>query len=193
MVLQLIGKNLMNIFVLDENPWAAARMHCDRHVPKMVVESAQMLSTAHRILDGEEYLAPSKSGKRMVKHYRLSENDDIIYKAVHAGHPCTAWTMESASNYRWHFSLFVMLAKEFEFRFGKVHRSYDLLKKALFTPPKNIPNKPQTPFAKAMKAYADLMEIEDPVKAYQEFYKADKVEFAKWEKGRPAPSWWNTK
>ena len=61
----------MNIFVLDENPWAAARMHCDKHVPKIIVESAQMLSTAHRILDGKEYLATSKSGKRMTKHYLL--------------------------------------------------------------------------------------------------------------------------
>ena len=59
----------MNIFVLDKDPHIAAQMHCDKHVPKMIVESAQMLSTAHRLLDGEEYMAPSKSGKRMVKHY----------------------------------------------------------------------------------------------------------------------------
>ena len=50
----------MNIFVLDKDPHIAAQMHCDRHVPKMIVESAQMLSTAHRLLDGEEYMAPSK-------------------------------------------------------------------------------------------------------------------------------------
>lgn len=181
----------MNIFVLNENPVFAAQMHCDKHVPKMIVESAQMLSTAHRILDGEEYMAPSKSGKRMVKHYRLPENDDIIYKAVHASHPCTVWTMESSDNYKWHFSLFIMLAREFEFRFDKVHRSYELLKGVLLNPPKNIPEKPRTPFAKAMKAYPELMEVEDPVEAYRAFYMEDKVKFAKWEKGRPAPNWWN--
>jgi hypothetical protein len=183
----------VNIFVLDENPWAAARMHCDKHVPKMIVESAQMLSTAHRILDGKEYLATSKSGKRMTKHYLLERNDDIVYKAVHAAHPCTVWTMQSASNYIWHYGLFHALAEEFEYRFKKIHRSWDILKHILCATPVNIPNVGPTPYARAMKAYPELMEIEDPVKAYQEFYKADKVEFAKWEKGRSAPDWWNNK
>ena len=43
----------MNIFVLDKNPIKAAQQHCDKHVVKMILESAQMLSTAHRILDGK--------------------------------------------------------------------------------------------------------------------------------------------
>ena len=183
----------MNIFVLDEDTELAAQMHCDKHVPKMIVESAQMLSTAHRILDGEEYIAPSKSGKRMVKHYRLPEHDDIVYKAVHAGHPCTVWTMASAGNYHWHYNLFSELAKEFEFRFGKIHRSWEILQTILSPCPRNIPSIGRSKYARAMKAYPDLMEIEDPVKAYQEFYKADKINFAKWEKGRAAPSWWKTK
>lgn len=179
--------------MLDLNPVAAARMHCDKHVPKMIVESAQMLSTAHRMLDGNEYLAPSKSGKRMVKHFRLSENDDIVYKAVHASHPCTKWTMESAGNYIWHYGLFKALAEEFEFRFEKIHRSWNILKDILKATPRNIPNIGSTTHAKAMKAYPNLMNIVDPVKAYQKFYKVDKFEFAKWEKGRPAPSWWVNK
>ena len=183
----------MNIFVLNEDPYIAAQMHCDKHVPKMIVESAQMLSTAHRLLDGKEYMAPSKSGKRMVKHYQLPQHDDLIYKAVHAGHPCTKWTMESAENYEWHFKLFQYLSEEFEYRFGKVHRSWDLLKWLLINAPMNMERKGMTPFAKAMKAYPDLMKIADPVKAYQEFYKVDKIKFAKWEKGRPAPKWWNDK
>ena len=113
----------MNIFVLDKDPHIAAQMHCDRHVPKMIVESAQMLSTAHRLLDGEEYMAPSKSGKRMVKHYRLPDHDDIIYKAVHAKHPCTIWTMQSFDNYVWHYDLFKYLSWEFEYRFCKLQET----------------------------------------------------------------------
>ena len=53
----------MNIFILHEDPVVAAQMLCDRHVPKMIVESAQMLSTAHRLLDGIPEKRPSKSGK----------------------------------------------------------------------------------------------------------------------------------
>ena len=56
----------MNIFILHEDPVVAAQMLCDRHVPKMIVESAQMLSTAHRLLDGIPEKRPSKSGKTIM-------------------------------------------------------------------------------------------------------------------------------
>ena len=67
----------MNIFVLDTDPVTAAQLQCDKHVVKMIVESAQMLSTAHRMLDGTIQIAPSKSGKRMVKHYRLFDDTHL--------------------------------------------------------------------------------------------------------------------
>ena len=57
----------MNIFVLNKDPVLAAQEQCDKHVVKMIVESAQMLSTAHRMLDGQVYRKPSKSGKTMIK------------------------------------------------------------------------------------------------------------------------------
>lgn len=178
----------MNIFVLDENPAAAARMHCDKHIPKMIVESAQMMSTAHRILDGEEYLAPSKSGKRMVKHYRLDHDDDLIYKAVHAKHPCTLWTMESYNNYLWHYGFWHALADEFKFRFGKIHASWDKLKDVLYNPPKNISMTATTPFALAMP---DQYKTYCPVQSYRNYYLGEKTRFAQWNRGRQAPGWWN--
>ena len=180
----------MNIFVLDQNPIAAARMHCDAHVCKMVVESAQMLSTAHRILDGKEGFSKSKSGKRMIKDYILPDVESVLYKAVHINHPCTKWSYQSASNYVWHYGLFRELAKEFEFRFQKVHQSWNLLGDLLLTLPKNIPNVGPTPFAKAMKAYPEIYSIQDTVDAYRKFYLTDKISFAKWNKGRSAPDWW---
>lgn len=183
----------MNIFILSKDPKEAAQMHCDKHVPKMIVESAQMLSTAHRILDGEEYLAPSKSGKRMVKHYRLPKNDDLIYKAVHAGHPCTVWTMQSDSNYLWHYYFWSYLAEEFEYRFKKVHASWEKLKDILCCIPENLPRRDMSPFALAMPDRCKI--TNDPVKCYRYYYIAEKFRFAKWEKGRDCPDWmkgWNT-
>ena len=59
----------MNIFVLSTDPVKAAQQQCDKHVPKMVVESAQMLSTAHRILDGVLTRRKSISGKTMSKSW----------------------------------------------------------------------------------------------------------------------------
>jgi hypothetical protein len=73
----------MNIFVIHENPIIAAREHCDKHVVKMILESAQMLSTSHRILDGVEEKAPSVSGKTMSKYWRLDDyREPILYRAV---------------------------------------------------------------------------------------------------------------
>ena len=90
----------MNIFILSTDPVEAAQMQCDKHVPKMLVESGQMLSTAHRVLDGHLTRRPSKSGKTMVKYYEMVNDsfENILYKAVHMGHPCTVWTMQTAAN-----------------------------------------------------------------------------------------------
>ena len=94
----------MNIFILSEDPVRAAQQQCDKHVPKMIVESAQMLSTAHRMLDGIQSRRPSKSGKTLSKYWELPDaREAVLYKAVHMGHPCTVWTMESRANYVWHY------------------------------------------------------------------------------------------
>jgi len=86
----------MNLFILDTDPIKAAQLQCDKHVVKMIVESAQMLSTVHRMLDGIETRRPSKSGKTMVKYWVLPDaREDTFYKAVHMYHPCTVWTMQS--------------------------------------------------------------------------------------------------
>ena len=46
----------MNIFYLHKKPEISAQLHCDKHVVKMIIEYAQMLSTAHRMLDGRHYV-----------------------------------------------------------------------------------------------------------------------------------------
>lgn len=183
----------MNIFVLHEDPVVAAQLQCDKHVVKMIVESAQMLSTAHRILDGTVQIAPSKSGKRMVKHYRLfddPEMDQILYKAVHYNHPCTVWTMESADNYLWHWRHFEALCDEYTYRYGKVHKT-SFLKAPLWTLPHNIPMVKQTQFKLAMKSNPECMFPEDPVRSYRMFYqtKQDRFKMA-WTK-RDIPWWFN--
>ncbi len=63
----------MNIFYRDNSPALAAKYHNDKHVVKMILESAQMLSTAHRVLDGKEqsvFLVESKNWRKNVKTYR---------------------------------------------------------------------------------------------------------------------------
>ena len=180
----------MNIFVLDEDPCIAAQMMCDKHVPKMIVESAQMLSTAHRLLDGTPVKRPSKSGKTMQTYYYFGDDrDDKYYLDVHRNHPCTTWTMESRANYIWHYKHFQALAEEYEYRRHKVHATWDKIGWLLAVPPKNIKDKGLTEFAQAMKAFPDCMVPGDAVTAYRNYYHHAK-DFAKWEWRRPAPDWW---
>jgi hypothetical protein len=181
----------MNVFILSTNPIEAAQLQCDKHVPKMVVESAQMLSTAHRMLDGEPTRKPSKSGKTMVKYYEMVDDsfEDILYKAVHMGHPCTVWTMQTAANYRWHYDHFAALCDEYTYRYGKVHKSDRDLRDILISLPRNISDIDELlPFPLAMKSNPECM-FDDPVKSYRAFYQTKQHRFSmKWTK-RPVPEW----
>ena len=181
----------MNIFILDQDPDTAARLQCDKHIVKMVVESAQMLSTAHRLLDGIELIKPSKSGKTNVKYWRLSgPREDNLYKAVHMNHPCTQWTMESTTNYGWHLVHFVALCDEYTYRYGKVHKSSELIP-YLMELPRNIKEGPLTPFRLAMGSNPECMFPEDPVKSYRMFYQTKQERFnMNWTK-REIPEWFN--
>ena len=92
----------MNIFYLHRDPRVAARYHNDKHVVKMILESAQMLSTAHRELDGN-----------------LNET---MYRPTHKNHPSTVWVRESSSKlHDGCIDLFISLCDEYTHRYGKVH------------------------------------------------------------------------
>ena len=180
----------MNLFVLDENPVKAAQLQCDKHVVKMVLESGQMLSTAHRILDGTMSKRPSKSGKTMAKYYELQDPDmeGVLYRVAHAGHPCTIWTMESVANYAWHYDHFYALCMEYQYRYGKKHLTQIKLEELLSIPPRNIPMGGLTPFKLAMTHEPQCM-FEDAVKSYRAYYrtKADRFKMV-WSK-RDVPEW----
>ena len=179
----------MNIFALDKNAITAAKQHCDKHVVKMIVESGQMLSTAHRILDGKVEMRRSVSGKTMQKYWVLPDDrENWLYRAVHTKHPCTIWTMESKENYTWHYRLFVALCDEFKFRYGKTHKTGDELTEHLLHTPKNIPLGRMTPFKLAMKSNPECM-LDDPIESYRLFYQTKQERFSMTWKKRPIPSW----
>ncbi len=170
----------MNIFVLDENPHRAARYMCDKHVPKMVLETAQLLSTACHVLD--------KDNK-----YGIHGN---IYKPTHKNHPCSVWVRECKENYFWTFRHFVALSIEYTLRFGKTHKSSALVDILALYPCefsedavyKSI-ERSRTPFAQAMPEQYKVPG--DAVSAYRAYYIGEKSKFAKWEKPNArVPDWW---
>jgi hypothetical protein len=176
----------MNIFYLDENPKVCAQYHLDKHVVKMIVEYAQLMSTAHRVLDGEEYYDLSKNGRR-VKRYRLNDKymDRVIYKACHINHPSTIWTRSSSENYKWLFKLWNELCKEYTYRYKKQHSTFLKLGVDLVKLPKNIEKGDFYPPTQAMPDYC---KDESALTAYRKYYINEKMYMAKYT-GRELPEW----
>lgn len=186
----------MNIFLLDLDPIQAAIYHCNAHVVKMIVESAQMLSTAHRMLDGTmtQALVTTKTGlRRMRKSWSVSDaRDCILYKVAHPSHPSTKWTMLSAANYDWHYRLFIALCDEYTYRYHKIHKTDAILRSVLANRPHNIANTENpniTQFALAMKSNPECIDHSDPVGSYREFYKTKRSRFKMVWTARNIPEW----
>lgn len=175
----------MNIFYLHKDPRQCAQMHCDKHVVKMIVEYAQLMSTAHRVLDGELYNGKTKNG-RNIKRYRLNDKrEDILYKASHINHPQNIWVRQSSAHYRWLYQMWVNLCEEYTYRYGKVHSTYSKLGLTLrITPNKILHNNFLTP----PKTMPDDVKVICSVDSYRNFYKVHKAGFSKWTK-RSIPEW----
>jgi len=171
----------MNIFVLDPDAATAARMMCDKHVIKMILESCQLLSTAHHVLDGEPVI-----GKGKKKEYKTYSNGNMnICRCTMINHPCTIWTRESRENYIWLWKHAHALCKEYTRRYGKVHAMEKMLMDELYDPPTNITKGKITPFAQAMP---EQYKNSDATIAYRNYYIHEKARFAKW-KFTEEPEW----
>lgn len=181
----------MNIFYLDSNPKVAAQYHVDSHAIKMILESAQLLCTAHRLLDGHQKKQPkiSKSGKvRDVTRYSLDNTmlDSTLYGTTHINHPCTIWCRENINNYMWLYELFVKLCEEYTYRYGRQHKTDFLLRDLLKVAPASIPT---TSFTQPAQAMPDEYKNENSILAYRQYYIGAKRHLAKWTK-REVPYWW---
>lgn len=155
----------MNIFALDKNPSMAAQYHCDKHVVKMILETAQLCSTVHWITGNE---APYKPGWK--------------------NHPCTLWLLESAQNYDWAIALGLELVKEYRHRYnGKEHKTESVLKWLNSNRPQ-LPDFPLTNFALAMP---DDCIVDCPIDSYRLYYATNKYKIASWT-NREVPDWFVT-
>jgi hypothetical protein len=138
---------------------------------KMILESAQLLCTAHRVLDGEHYIDAS-SGRKL-QRWRHPRLEIELYQATHFNHPCAIWARESKANYNWLYSHFMHLSQEYEKRYGKVHASWTKLQHILFFSPDNIPQGSYTEPAMAMPD--KYIKRGDPVGSYRAYYEAEKL------------------
>ena len=153
----------MNIFFLDTNPKYAAAFHCDKHVVKMVLETAQLLSTAHHVLDGEEVAF------------------DDLYKPTHVNHPSSVWVRSNMKNYQWTYELFCHLCNEYTKRFGKKHKTESKLRLKLGNYPKNIDKSGwDSPLSPPPQCMPEEYLNQCTVTAYRDYYCGEKARFARW-------------
>ena len=175
-----------NIFVVDDDPRVAARALCDEHVNKMITETAQMLSVAHRVLDGTPSRTRTKTGRSKLEFILPGDLDKILYKTSHLNHGCTVWARATDSNYRWLAEHGLEMAEEFVRRRGKRHKAGNLIESHLKLPPANIPKGPLTPFYLGMP---ERFHGPSAVDSYRKFYLECKP-FASWKWGAPPPAWY---
>ena len=159
----------MNIFYLDESPERAAGYLHDKHVVKMCLETAQILSTV-------------AAGKALGELPRT-------YRPTHAGHPCVKWVAASYANWDWLARHGLAIGKEYSKRWhGKVHASEAVISGLAKWGEENSllwSEWGRTPPAQAMP---EGYRREDPVEAYRVYYKREKVGQSRWTR-RERPDW----
>lgn len=177
----------MNIFYLNKNPKTCAQMHVDKHCVKMILEYAQLLSTAHRVLDGVPDISLTATGRRK-KIFRLDSNmDSILYSATHINHPSAVWVRQSEQNYMWLAELLEELCNEYTYRYGKTHKvqASGLMQTLKNEFPKNIPI---GSFTEPTPAMPEEYKVSgNSIQSYHNYYNGAKQRMFYW-KNRPTPS-----
>ena len=141
----------MNIFYLDKDPAKAASYFYDKHKVKMILESAQMLCTAHH-------------------HY--GNGDNVPYKKAHYNHPSTIWCRQNASQYMWLYDHMLALGKEYTKRYNKTHLTIIKCKDVLKQLPPAIPD---STFTEPPQCMPDHHKVPDcSITAYWNYYEQDK-------------------
>jgi len=143
----------MNIFYLDKDPVKAAQVQYNKHVVKMILESAQMLCTAHHCYGDKDQV------------------ENVPYKQAHLNHPSTVWTRRSKSTYMWLYNHMMALGDEYTKRYGKTHLSITKCKDFLAIPPRHIQG---DDWCQPPQAMPDEYKDECSIQAYWNYYIGEK-------------------
>ena len=177
----------MNIFYLHHDTKKCAELHNNKHVVKMILEYAQLLSTAHRVLDGYLVDGHSPSGRKKKLYLLTDYRDSHLYVATHINHPSAVWVRQTDKNYIWLHMLLCCLCAEYTYRYGKVHKvEREGLLGVLQTVPKYIA---QGDFTEPTPAMPDEFKVSgNSVRSYINYYVGAKKHLASWKK-RQTPEW----
>ena len=144
---------------------------CDKHVVKMVLETAQMCSTAMHYWDQAKYM-------------------DHVYKSAYVNHPMTVWVRDNIHNLASAVIHGLDIGREYTYRYGKDHKSTkvleeisDVFRNRLIWADENTSLHTEPP-----QCMPDEFKCDDYVEAYRAYYRKDKRYILQWT-GRPVPEW----
>ena len=178
----------MNIFYLHNDPVECAKQHNNKHVVKMILEYAQLLSTAQRVLDGHEVTELTATGRKIRRWKLESPLDSKLYKSTHVNHPSAIWVRQSYENYEWLWQLLEKVCYEYTYRYGKVHKvQREGLLEELYTPPTHIPK--GVGFTEPTPAMPEQFIVPSSISSYKNYYIGAKQHLANWKK-REVPIWY---
>lgn len=151
----------------------------------MILEYAQLLSTAHRVLDGTLSTGLSATGRKKTSYVLHDKRESVLYSATHINHPSAIWVRQSSSNYGWLYRLFGELCNEYTHRYGKIHATQRLDSDLMFSPS----NITIGDFTEPTPAMPDEYKVTgDSIQSYKNYYLGDKKRMFSW-KNRETPSW----
>ena len=156
----------MNIFFLSGTPKKCARYHVNKHVVKMILEYAQLLSTCWHVVDPNGiHFSP-------------------VYKKTHVNHPCAKWVRESSANYKWLCELAIELCHEYTYRYQKIHKTQEVIERLR----ENVPLLPSQVLTCPPQAMPEEYKVQgNAIRAYRKYYVSGKSHIHQW-KNRDAPA-----
>ena len=163
---------MVNFFYLDKDPKKCAKYYCNKHILKIPIEIAQILSKIHYEL------------KSKIDYSKIYKNSTVVKNTI--GPYC--WIKESLDNYMWANKLGLELINEYKFRYNKTEHKTECILQYLYDNPPNLPKISETKF-KGTNKYDMFQYISnDPIICARYNYAEMKCINDKWNKDGP-PDW----
>lgn len=159
----------MNIFFLHKDPTVIPSLMSNKHVVKMIVESAQLLCTAIRVIEGDQITVIQN--ERRLKKYVHPTLNDVLYKSISVNHPCSIWVRSNKKHFYWLLSHLDALCKEYTNRFGKTHLTEKKMSGLLHCPEEM----PDITFYDPPLAMPEIYMVGDCIQSYRKYYEKEKL------------------
>jgi hypothetical protein len=164
---------MVNFFYLDKDPEKCAQYYCNKHVIKIPIEIAQILSKIHHELNSN------------IDFSKIYKNSTVVNNSIGP----YQWIKESYDNYIWACKLGLELINEYKLRYNKDKHKTEIILQFLFNNPPKLLKKGITKFIGTNKYDMFQFISHDPVICARYNYAEMKCTHDKWNKEVSPPDW----